>query len=59
MRLSKMGRACRALAAIVMAVSAGPAAAGETGLTYFPYGAQTVYAGLTPPPASAADFRLI
>jgi hypothetical protein len=44
------GSACGALAAVVMAVFAVPAAAGETGLTYFPYGAQTVYAGLTPPP---------
>lgn len=53
MRPGKTGSsrgACRSIAAVMLAVIAGAADAGETGLTYFPYGAQTVYAGLTPPP---------
>lgn len=40
----------RLLLALVLGVSAAPALAAESGQTYFAHGAQTVYAGMMPPP---------
>lgn len=40
----------RLLLALILGVSAVPALAAESGQTYFAHGAQTVYAGMMPPP---------